>query len=170
MAAIEIVVARRGEYLDEASQIWAEATAARDGDAEIAPVEVSRPILDSVVNGSTGAVLLIAVDDRGASVGFAAAQPVASELAHRAEPRYIGVRPRAWGTGVAAQLLLALERELRSRGFVEATLYVYLDNHRAVDLYRRLGWRPQAEVRVHPRSGRREQLYARCLATQGPTG
>jgi GNAT superfamily N-acetyltransferase len=156
----EIVVARPGEYLDDAAEIWAEATAARDGDPEVAPLEVARPLIDRVVNSSADSLLLIAVGDGRDPLGFAAAEPVGRQHEHCAELRYLGVRPQAWGAGVAGQLLGVLRNELRSRGFVEAPLWVYCDNRPAVDLYRRKGWQRSPDVRVHPHSGRREQRYS----------
>ncbi|MEU8230540.1 hypothetical protein AB0C12_13180 [Actinoplanes sp. NPDC048967] len=48
MTSVHIRLAGPGEHLDDAAMIWAEATAARDGDAEIAALSVARPIIQRV--------------------------------------------------------------------------------------------------------------------------
>lgn len=160
MARLQIVVARGDDYLDDAARIWAEATAARDGDPDVAPLDVARPLLESAVSGSAAALFLIALDGDGKAVGFAIGEPVGAAAERRAELRYLGVGPDAWGGGVATRLLAAVRDELRARGFVEAELWVNDDNQRAIALYRRTGWEPVPEVRVNPRSGRQMRRYA----------
>jgi ribosomal protein S18 acetylase RimI-like enzyme len=164
MSRLEIVVARGGEYLDDAARIWAEATAFRDGDADVAPLEEARPLIQSAVEASPDALLLIAVAGDRAAVGFAACEPVGAAHDRRAELRYLGVRPDAWGTAVATRLLAAVRDQLRERGFVEAELWVNQENRRAIDLYRRAAWQPSAETRVNPRSGRLMQRYVVAIA------
>lgn len=163
MASVDVMVTDSDEHLDAAADIWAAATAARDRDTEVARLDVSRPIIEAVLDNSPRSLLVVAVDDGGDAVGFAATEPIFDEEC-RAELRYLGVRPDAWGQGVGAAILTALPRELQGAGFVGAELYVYTDNWRAVALYRRLGWTPLEIVRPHPRSGRREQRYALSLA------
>jgi RimJ/RimL family protein N-acetyltransferase len=162
MRHIEVRTDAGGEHLDDAAQIWAEATAGRDGDPDVAPLELSRPIIEAVLTASPRSLLLVASDHAWTPVGFAVAEPLSGEE-QAAELRYLGVRPWAWGGGVATELLVALDRELADRGFTRAQLYVYVDNVRSVDLYRRMGWEPQPDVRIHPRSGRHEQRYTRDL-------
>lgn len=162
MQQIEVRAAAPGEHLDDAAQIWAEATAGRDGDPDVAPLELSRPIIEAVLTASPRSLLLVACDHAQTPVGFAVTEPLRGDE-HCAELRYLGVRPRAWGGGVATALLVALDHELVARGFTRAQLYVYVDNVRSVDLYRGMGWEPQSDIRVHPRSGRHEQRYTRDL-------
>jgi len=145
------------DRVDAAAQLWAEATAARDGDDEIAPLDLSRPLVRSVLDSSPRS-LLIAADDGDELVGFAAIEPWASESA-TAEIRYVGVSPRAWGAGVGRQLMAAVPELLAQEGFEDAVLKVYVDNTRAVRLYESLGWRADGEPATHPRSGRAEQQY-----------
>ncbi len=76
------------------------------------------------------------------------------------------VRPRAGGGGIATRLLAALLDPLSSGGLVEAELWVYCDNTRAIDLYRRAQWRPSKDVRIQPSSSRREQRYTLAIATE----
>lgn len=58
---------------------------------------------------------------------------------------------------MAGTLLKALRRTSPDRAFTPAELYVYTDNERAVQTYRRNGWEPQPKVRRHPFAGRHEQ-------------
>lgn len=140
--------------LDAAARIWAEATAARDGNDAIAPLELSRPVIQGVLD-QPGSFLVIA-EIGAVAAGFAAAAPVGTSVA---ELHYLGVAPRFAGAGVGKVLLGALAAELTSRGFTEATLKVYADNLRAVRLYETTGWRLNGASTVHPRSGRKEQRY-----------
>ncbi|MBQ1075144.1 phosphotransferase [Micromonospora sp. C31] len=39
-------------HIDEAARIWAEATAARDGDTEIAPLRLARPLIEAVLDSA----------------------------------------------------------------------------------------------------------------------
>lgn len=159
MTVVEVVVAEAGEHVDDAAEIWAEATAARDGDVDVAPLDLSRPIIEAVLNSSDRSLLLIALDADRRALGFAAAEPTSDLGDRRAELRYLGVRPDAWGYGIAAQLLTALRRQLKAAGFATAQLLVYTDNPRASALYQRLGWSPYGAPTPHPRSGRPEQPY-----------
>jgi ribosomal protein S18 acetylase RimI-like enzyme len=162
----DVVIAGPGEYLDEAGRIWAEATAFRDGSPDVAPLDAARAVIKPVVGSSAQSLLLVALGNDNDALGFAVAVTAGPVHDRRAELRYLGVRPRAWGGGIAARLLAALRDALSSRGFVEAELWVYCDNRRAIDLYRRTQWRASADVRIHPRSGRREQRYTLTIATE----
>jgi ribosomal protein S18 acetylase RimI-like enzyme len=170
MAPFEIVVGRGDEDLDDAARIWAEATAARDGDPEVAALEIARPLIEAVVNDSTESLLLIARTAHGEAVGFAASAPIGAGHGRRAELRYLGVRPGAWGGGVAGALLQAMADQLCGLGFVEAELWVNQDNPRAIALYRRAGWRRAPEIRVNPASGRLMERYVLQLAGTAASG
>ncbi|MEU8611763.1 GNAT family N-acetyltransferase [Actinoplanes sp. NPDC048791] len=158
MTSVHIRVAGPGEHLDDAALIWAEATAARDGDAEIAALSVARPIIQRVIESSPRSLLLVAVDPAGQVAGFAAVAPMAAH-GSTADIRYLAVRPRHWGDGVARQLMQALPGLLAAAGFTRGELDVYLDNPRATKLYEAHGWRPYGDAAPHPRSGRLEQRY-----------
>lgn len=67
---------------------------------------------------------------------------------------------------MAAELLRAVRDQLARLGFTSAELYVYTDNVRAVDLYRRLGWVPAGDVRRHPKSGRYEERFTLGLSSE----
>lgn len=160
-SSLNVVVAGGDEYVDEAARIWAEATTARDGEAEVPPLHVSRPLIKTVLDSSPRSLLLVALDQDGRALGFAAVEPMsrAGEPDDEARLRYLGVRPAAWGRGVAAQLLVALRSRLTAGGFTRALLGVYVDNFRAIALYERLGWSRCGRAVPHPRSGRLEQEY-----------
>jgi GNAT superfamily N-acetyltransferase len=161
---VDVIVAGAGDYVDEAAQIWAEATAARDGDDEVAGLELSRPLIAAVLDSSPRSGLLVARDDQGAAVGFAAIEPLGGKDEETADLRYLGVRPSAWGGGVAQALLDAIPGWLRSAGFRRAFLDVYLDNDRAVRLYERHGWVQAGDPAPHPKSGRLERRYELTVA------
>jgi len=103
-------------------------------------------------------------------VGFAASGPSGTASERRAELRYLGVRPGAWRSGVARQLLHAIEEQLHGLGFVEAELWVNQDNPTAIALYRRAGWERAPEVRVNPRSGRLMERYVLRIGGTAASG
>lgn len=156
VSAIEIVSETSPENVEAAARIWAEATAARDGDPDVAPLALARAVISSVVERQPGAMLLMAVGAGSQPVGFAALERSATV---RAELRYLGVSPSAWGQGIAARLLTELAHILPDHGFDSAELWVYEDNYRAIALYQRLGWRSGDVTRTHQRSGRSERHY-----------
>ena len=131
--------------VDAAARIWAQATAARDDDPDVAPLELARPVIACALDESANAVLLTAWSVEQQAVGFALALPSAGE----AELRFLGVLPRAWGSGVATALIDELASELRSRDCSTVDLWVYNDNKRAIGVYERSGWQHDA-TRIHP--------------------
>jgi ribosomal protein S18 acetylase RimI-like enzyme len=159
---VQITQAQPGSGdIDDAARIWAEATAARDGDDEVADLSVARPVIEAVLSRSARAFVLIARDRDGTAAGFAAVGPVPAGPAGtaRAELAYFGVRPANWGTGVGELLLAELRARLRAAGYRQARLLVYTDNGRAIALYQRLGWRPAGQPSAHPRTGKPEQRF-----------
>jgi ribosomal protein S18 acetylase RimI-like enzyme len=158
VSRLGVAIASPTERLADAAEIWAEATAARDQDTEVAPVDLARSVIERALGNSADSFVLLAVNDGGRALGFAAVAPDTG-CRDRFELYYLGVRPEAWGQGVAVRLLSALREELFHRGCAEAQLWVYCDNHRAVGLYRRMGWQRTRDTRTHPRSRRREARY-----------
>ena len=153
-------------HIDGAAQVWAEATAARDGDPDVAPLGISRPVIASVL-GRARAVLVVALGDAGQVVAFAAAAPArdgTAGSASTAEVEYVGVRPGQWGAGLARDVLRLLCAELADDGFTDAQLMVYVSNRRATALYEQLGWQRQGNPRPHPRTGKPQQRYRLTLA------
>jgi len=157
---VEVIEASgQAALIDAAAQIWAEATAARDGRAEVAALEDSRPVIQDVLDRSAHALLLIACSADGTAAGFAAIEPLANRSESTAEIAYFGVSPRLWGRGVGETLLRETRQRLKAAGYARAELSVYVANQRATALYERVGWRPVGEPTPHPRTGRPEQRY-----------
>ena len=166
---MDVVEACRGsQELEDAAQIWAEATAFRDGESEIACLSDSLPIIEAVLDRSPQAFVLLARADGGSAAGFAAVEPITAQsttetTAVRAEVAYIGVRPSMWGRGVAQLLLRQLQSRLTAAGYTHAELSVYAANVRAVTLYERLGWQPVGAPTPHRQTGKPEQRYELVL-------
>jgi ribosomal protein S18 acetylase RimI-like enzyme len=166
---VDVVEARRGSReLEGAAQIWAEATAFRDGESEVAGLSDSLPIIEAVLDRSPQAFVLLARADNRGAAGFAAVEPVTAESTtrtngRRAELSYFGVRPGMWGRGVGRLLLREVQSRLRLAGYSHAELSVYVANLRAVTLYERLGWRPVGVPTPHRRTGKPEQRYELVL-------
>jgi ribosomal protein S18 acetylase RimI-like enzyme len=158
MASLVVVESALDQFVDDAAQIWAEATAKRDNDPEIAPLTLSRPVIDAVLGSSVRSRLLVAVDPTGQVVGFIAVEPSAND-SDAAEVRYLGVLPSLWGSGVATALLAALPKWLSAAGFTCAVLSVYTDNQAAIASYVHAGWVPIGDATPHRDSGRLEQQY-----------
>lgn len=86
--------------------------------------------------------VFIAEDDAGDALGFIHLTTTedyytASETGHIAD---VVVAPRAAGQGVGSALIAYAEEWARQRGFALLTLNVFTANHRARQLYRRLGF------------------------------
>lgn len=145
--------------LDMAAQIWAEATTVRDGHDTVPALDVSRPVIQGVLDRSARAFLLIARAADGTAAGFAVIEPAAGGSDTMARVSYIGVRPQLWGRGIGETLLLETLRRLKAAGYAGVELSVYLDNRNAVALYERLGWRPVGRPAPHPGTGKPEQRY-----------
>jgi ribosomal protein S18 acetylase RimI-like enzyme len=157
---VEVIdAAGRAPLIDEAARIWAEATAARDGDAEVPALDLARPVIQGVLDRSSQAFVLIAHGDDGTAAGFAAIEPLPGGDEPVAQVSYIGVRPRQWGQHTAETLLLEACRRLRTAGYASVELSVYVDNRRAAALYERLGWHAVGPPTPHPRTGKPEQRY-----------
>jgi ribosomal protein S18 acetylase RimI-like enzyme len=113
---------RDPRLLDVAAQIWAEATTTRDGHDQIPALDVSRPVIQGVLDRSPLAFLLIARAADGTAAGFAAIEPVAGSSETIAQVSYIGVRPGLWGQGIGEELLLEALRRLKAAGYALATV------------------------------------------------
>jgi len=152
-------------HIDGAARVWAEATAFRDGHPEPAPLQDSRPVIAGAV-ARPRSVLIVALDDDDQVTAFAAAAPAAGSKdgpGDTAEVEYVGVRPAAWGAGLARSVLELLCAELEADGFTRAQLLVYVSNRRAVSMYERLGWQAEGSPAPHRRTGKPEQRYRRTL-------
>jgi ribosomal protein S18 acetylase RimI-like enzyme len=157
MGAIEPT--RGSDDVTAAAQIWAEATATREGDDEVPGLDVARPVIQDVLDRSPRSFLLIARSADGAATGFAAVEPLPGADGAGAQVSYLGVRPQMWGQGVAGRLLQELLVRLKAAGFTHAELSVYVDNVRATALYERLGGQARGAPTPHPRTQKPEQRY-----------
>jgi ribosomal protein S18 acetylase RimI-like enzyme len=166
---MDVIEARRGSReLEEAGQIWAEATAFRDGESEIPGLADSLPIIEAVLDRSPRAFVLLARADGGVAAGFAAVEPIPAGSTigtggSRVEVSYLGVRPSTWGSGVGQLLLRQVQSRLATAGYTHAELSVYVANVRAVTLYERLGWKPVGAPTPHRRTGKPERRYELTL-------
>ena len=86
-------------------------------------------------------VMLVAVDESSAIVGFVAAHPAEGELF------LLFVHPEAAGRGIGRRLLDAGHDALRAAGCREAFLYTHEQNERALAVYRAAGYRPDGTIR-----------------------
>ena len=164
MASLIVVESALGQFVDDAAQIWAEATAKRDNDPEIAPLALSRPVIDAVLGSSLRSRLLVAIDATGQVVGFTAVEPSTGD-SDAAEVRCLGVLPSVWGSGVATALLAAVPKWLSAAGFTSAVLSVYTDNQAAIASYVHAGWVPIGDATPHRGSGRRCSATRRCSSS-----
>jgi len=153
------------DHIDGAAKVWAEATAFREGDADVAALDDSRPIIAAVMDRPRP-VLAVALDDDDQVVAFAVAAPArdgAGRSATTAEVEYVGVRPGSWGDGLAHGVLELLCSELAEEGFTSAQLMVYVANSRAISVYEHHGWHADGSPTPHPRTSKPEQRYRRAL-------
>jgi ribosomal protein S18 acetylase RimI-like enzyme len=86
-------------------------------------------------------VLLVAADQAGRVVGYAAAHPADGELF------LLFVHPASAGRGVGRTLLDAAHDALRAAGCTEAFLFTHEQNERALKVYASAGYRPDGTVR-----------------------
>jgi ribosomal protein S18 acetylase RimI-like enzyme len=142
--------------IDGAAQVWARATAKRDGKREIPPLRAARDVLlDSLQ--SERSTFVVATGE-GEVLGFATAEPTGSERV--AEVRFVGVDPEHWGSGVGGMVMTRMVDELASAGFRSAQLLVYADNAPARRLYERMGWQwDRQRPSRHERTGKPEVRY-----------
>lgn len=87
-------------------------------------------------------VLLVAVDDRNAIVGYAAAHPEDGEMF------LLFVHPAHAGRGIGRSLLATAHEALHAAGCRNAFLYVHEQNERALAVYAAAGYRLDGTDRV----------------------
>jgi ribosomal protein S18 acetylase RimI-like enzyme len=155
---VQLIRSSADHHVDEAAEIWALATCARERDPDVPPLAVSRPLIEQVL-AAPRSLLLVAVVHPTRTLGFAAIEPFSAEEPLTAHVRYVAVRPQAWGLGLGARLMGALPGELELLGYLRACLSVYVDNDRAVALYERSGWRPSGREEPSPVSGKLKRFY-----------
>jgi ribosomal protein S18 acetylase RimI-like enzyme len=145
--------------IDSAASIWADATAARDGDPDPGPLALARPVIEQALSEADETSLVSALDRDGHALGFA----LTISSRQSVELYYLGVSPDAWGQGVATGLLNELARAAQGATGRGLELWVYTDNERAIAVYERAGWHHDGSIRTHPRSGKAEHHYIRRI-------
>jgi ribosomal protein S18 acetylase RimI-like enzyme len=94
-------------------------------------------------------VLLVAVDESDAVVGYTAVHPEDGEMF------LLFVHPAHAGRGIGRRLLAAADDALQMAGCHEAFLYVHEHNERALSVYRAAGYRPDGTDRISDFRGAR---------------
>ena len=99
-----------------------------------------------------GASTLIACDEDGKRLGYIHLRPGKDAVTD--EPcgyiSLLATTREAEGSGVATRLMTAAEDWARGRGYRLLSLDVFADNRRAVDFYRRGGFRTETRRMVKP--------------------
>lgn len=95
-----------------------------------------RASFDPAQADDTGSVFLLALDEADQPIGCGALRPLAAGVG---EIKRMYAAPGTKGVGAA--LLAALEGEAERLGYASLKLSTRRVNHRAVDFYRRQGWR-----------------------------
>jgi GNAT superfamily N-acetyltransferase len=97
----------------------------------------------------------VALDLAGDVIGFVRRGPSRDERAVRTtgEVQSLYVHPEHWNTGAGRALLDTATQELRSNGFINATLWVLAGNARARRFYERCGWRTDGRTKQDQRQG-----------------
>ena len=94
-----------------------------------------------VANHAPPNAMLVAIDEAGRLIGFAAVHPAEGEMF------LLFVHPDHAGRGVGRTLLAAADEVLRSAGCREAFLYTHEQNERAIAVYEAAGYRRDGTVR-----------------------
>ena len=103
---------------------------------------VERALIGSGTEG--GAIVLAAEDGAGRGLGFVHVHTAADFFTGETHGHVsdLVVAAGAEGRGVGRALMAAAEGWARERGYRLLTLNVFGDNHRALELYTRLGYQP----------------------------
>ncbi|HWS35100.1 MAG TPA: GNAT family N-acetyltransferase [Actinoplanes sp.] len=144
-----------------AANIWAGATAKRDGLLVPAAAEEKLPGIQHRLSTSTGSLHVAYL--RGEPAGFALVVTHESAL----ELVYLAVAPEAWGAGIGGSLLTYVDDLARVAGVGCLELWVIDDNERAVRVYERSGWKPTEDLKAS--AGRLERRLVKELSIE-PAG
>ena len=118
------------------------------GDLVDEPMFTSEDWVHLVADHMPPSVLLVATDESGAVVGYAAAHPDDSDLF------LLFVHPTHAGMGVGRTLLTAAHDALQAAGCAQAFLFVHEQNERAIAVYTAACYRPDGTDRVSDFRGR----------------
>jgi GNAT superfamily N-acetyltransferase len=116
---------------------------AADGHSpEVVISGTSRVLRDAIATPQSGDVFLIAEDDGGERLGFVYAVTERDFFTRETYAHVSEIAVAQSGAGVGAQLMDAIERWARERGYAIVTLNVVEENASAQRFYERLGYRP----------------------------
>src|SRR5437763_6167825 len=140
------ITVRRAEAADAQSIGAVFDAAVKDGWGYLGDV-VREPVFNPedwdrlVADHQPPSVLLVAIEDTGRVVGYAAAHPEDGEL------NLLFVHPEHGGRGIGRLLLDAAEAALREAGCREAFIFTEERNERALAVYAAAGYLPDGQVR-----------------------
>jgi ribosomal protein S18 acetylase RimI-like enzyme len=110
--------------------------------------DVSDPAIAAAWLEDTRSVRLVAVDDDGRMLAFAALSPGVARTSHVADLRVV-VAARARGRGLARALTRRMLLAAVGRGVRKVTVDVAATQTTVVEMFRRLGFEPEALLRDH---------------------
>ena len=155
---VEVTPSPDGVTIRKAAGIWARATARRDGTPSPANVDSAEAGVRRRLALDQAALITVRQDDRVAGFALVAPRTQTLELFH------LAVDPDAWGRGLAAELLRAVDSQARQVGRANLELWVIDDNERAAAVYERAGWARTAERQRDVTSGRIERRLVRHVS------
>ena len=98
--------------------------------------EIQNPNKDMLLATSTsGTILGFALMTRGPP------EPCIADIPKQVQLQRIYLHPSAQGYGVGKLLIESIEEEARRQGFENLWLAVYEENHKAIQIYEKLGFR-----------------------------
>ena len=157
---VEVTTSPDDVTVREAAGVWARATARRDGTTSPANVDAAEAGVRRRLALEGAALLLARQDERMVGFALVAPRPETLELFH------LAVDPSAWGHGLAADLLRAVDSRAGVDGRMTLELWVIDDNERAAGVYERAGWVRTDQTERDATSGRIERRLVRHLSTE----
>ena len=120
-------------------------------------VGLRRPIADAFtfvaeLDGEFAGYCYVAAPSRDADLGDDVAELAA-----------MYVDPARWGQGTGQALMDAALDRLAALPYVEAVLWTFKENGRAIAFYERHGWRPDGAEKIHARSQAPAARYRRPI-------
>ena len=152
---VEVTTSPDAAAVRDAAGIWARATARRDGTTSPTSVDATEAGVRRRLALEGAALLLARQDERMVGFALVAPRPETLELFH------LAVDPSAWGHGLAAELLRAVDSRAGVVGRTTLELWVIDDNQRALGVYERAGWTRTDQTERDPTSGRIERRLVR---------
>ena len=152
---VEVTTSPDAAAVRDAAGIWARARARRDGTTSPTSVDAAEAGVRRRLALEGAALLLARQDERMVGFALVAPRPETLELFH------LAVDPSAWGHGLAAELLRAVDSRAGVVGRTTLELWVIDDNQRAVGVYERAGWTRTDQTERDPTSGRIERRLVR---------